>query len=166
MICQGITTKSTPCKNRAIGTRNYCKCHGPPVPITPAIPGWPSSSDIKIPSNQTCSDEAAICYISKRINEAASLSDTYIVRRRLLFLEITAILLKRHQLVKLGKMDTIIDICLSRMHSHPHLVEYREYFARKLSTVYRKAAQKKFMLSIITESILGQDIAGVIVGFM
>jgi DNA gyrase/topoisomerase IV subunit B len=47
-----------------------------------------------------------------------------------------------------------------------HLAYYREYFARKLSHRHKQEAQQKYAESIIRESDLGQDIAGVIASFL
>ena len=171
MICQGITTKSTPCKNRAIANKNYCRCHGPPIPVTPVIEGWISSSEVEIPNSFIKDYSTAFYHIHSAVMESSKITDnTDDVsrgRRRYLFFKVTLILMKCTALLKTtDSFQRIIDMCIIKMESHPHLNEYCEYFARKLSVRHREEAKKRFANSIITESILGQDIAGVIVGFM
>jgi len=164
MICQGITIKSTPCKNRAIANKNYCRCHGPPVPITPIIYDWISSSDVIIPQKFVKNYTTAFYHITSSIRESDKNNNP--TMNRFLFFKITNILLKSPSLLKTINMQPIINMCIIKMKPFPHLKEYREYFARKLSINHRDEARKKFVNSIISESILGQDIASVIVGFM
>ena len=169
MICQGITIKSTPCKNRAIANKNYCRCHGPPIPITPAIEGWISSSEVEIPNSFIKDYSTAVYHIHTAVMESSEIIDDADVsrdRRRYLFFKVTLILMKCSALLRKASFQRIIDVCIVKMTGYPHLKEYCEYFSRKLSVNHREEAKKRFVNSIITESILGQDIASVIVGFM
>jgi len=164
MRCRGITAKATQCTNKAIDSDCYCNCHLLcHVPSTPRITDWISNSQLAVleyPIKTLNEAKYQLNYAMASFNEAYKSSGIiYSVR----FFKVTTLLLLNPEFLNHNVLINKLIRCMSRF---PHLASYREYFARKLSIKYREEARKKFVNSIISESILGQDIASVIVGFM
>jgi hypothetical protein len=167
MRCKGITIRATQCLLSAYENDCYCKGHSlDRVPNTPKIDGWVSTSQLTILEFQLKTLESAryhFNYAMSSLNESNNdKSIVYSIR----FLKVTTILLLNPELARGDRAQMIIDKLINRMKSYPHLASYCEYFARKLSVKHREDSKKRFVESVITESILGQDIASVIIGFM
>jgi hypothetical protein len=78
-------------------------------------------------------------------------------------LMLTLVLLKHPELA--AKLQIVVDACMSKMTKYPHLAHYREYFGRKLSVNHREQAKtryKAYVHRVVTESVLGIDIADVV----
>ena len=158
MQCRAITTKNTQCTRKAVGNDCYCttQVFGDKPPSTPRIDGWYSSSIMKVPPASDHNRRALI----RALRDAGGP-----IQRRIRFLTLTEYFLKYPEQATQNNVET----CLSVMGEGNHLAYYREYFARKLSHRHRQEAKQKMVKiaeSIITESELGQDIAGVIASFL
>ena len=160
MQCRAITAKATQCTRSAVGSDCYCKTHvfGNKPPATPRIEGWYSSSTMRVP---IIACEFARRKLIKDLRDADGL-----IQKRIRFLTLTEYFLKYpDQATQLN-----VEACLKAMRDAQgegtHLSYYREYFARKLSHKHKQKAQQKYAESIIRESDLGQDIAGVIASFL
>ena len=148
-----MTGKATQCSRKAVGSDCYCKTHifGDKPPSTPSIPGWLSTSSIKITPDCTLGKIRLKLELSKDV-----------IQRRIWFLTLTEYFLKNPS----KATQSNIEICLDKMKDGPHLAYYREYFARKLSQRHRQEARQKYAESIIRDSDLGQDIAEVVARFV
>ena len=168
MICQGITSDAVPCTRHAIKSDCYCTWHDlSRKPITPKIAGWISSAQVNIPDQQVdtlASAQYRFNYAMIRLNEEQGFNRSMVFSVR--FLTVTTLLLLTPELTHTARGQMITDKLINRMSQYPHLAAYREYFARKLSVRHRQKAKKRYIESIIKESDLGQDIAGVVSSFV
>ena len=168
MICQGITSDAVPCTRHAIKSDCYCTWHDlARVPITPKIAGWISSAQVNIMDQQVdtlASAQYRFNYAMIRLNEEQGFNRSMVFSVR--FLTVTKLLLLTPELTHTDRGQIITDKLINRMSQYPHLAAYREYFARKLSVRHRQEAQKRYIESVIKESDLGQDIAGVVASFV
>lgn len=159
MQCRAITTKNTQCTRKAVGSDCYCKTHvfGDKPPATPRIEGWYSSSTMRVPA---ASDRA-------RIKLITDLRDSDgLIQKRIRFLTLTEYFLKYPEQATQLNVEACLKAMRDAQGEGTHLAYYREYFARKLSHRHKREAQQKYAESIIRESDLGQDIAGVIASFL
>lgn len=170
MQCKGITSSATQCTRKASSFDSYCRCHSMArVPTTPAFDNWVSSSEIKIPGHFIRTRIDAFHYLQAKIQQMSKITDEMdilMTQRRRGFLEITSIIIQRPDLLEINNVDKLIEKTLIKMNKTPHLAAYSEYFARRFSKPHREKAKKRYIESVIRESILGQDIADVILGFM
>jgi len=137
------------------------------MPITPKIAGWISSAQVSILDQHVNTIEAAryrFNYAMIRLNEEQGFERSMVFSVR--FLTVTKLLLLTPELSHSARGQMIVDKLINRMRLYPHLAAYCEYFARKLSVKHRQEAMKRYTNSVIKESALGQDIAGVIAGFV
>ena len=159
MQCRAITAKATQCTRSAVGSDCYCKTHvfGNKPPVTPRIEGWYSSSTMRVP---TASDRARRKLI-RDLRDADGL-----IQKRIRFLTLTEYFLKYPDQATQLNVEACLKAMVDAEGGGTHLAYYREYFARKLSHKHKQKAQQKYAESIIRESDLGQDIAGVIASFL
>lgn len=168
MRCQGITSEALPCTRSAIKSDCYCTWHElSRMPITPKIAGWISSAQVGILEQKVdtlASAQYRFNYAMIRLNEEQGFHRSMVFSVR--FLTVTTLLLLTPELTHTDRGQMITDKLINRMSLYPHLAAYCEYFARKLSVKHRQEAKKRYIESIIRESHLGQDIAGVIASFV
>ena len=130
MQCRGVTTKRVRCRLNAVGTDCYCKLHTfDGIPMTQNASGFPPSRCIVNWVSLDPERDVRTAVVSKL--------------RPVCFLRLTVTLLNHRELAE--QNPVLVDQCLEHMSKYPHLVQYREYFARKLLKSYKEEARKKLI---------------------
>ena len=156
MRCRGITRNGTQCSLLAIGSDCYCAHHVlTRMPTVPAAIGWPSIASLEghLPQNPVRWIDTTI----RTANQRGLPLDPY------QFLTVTLILLGNPELS--ARMQRLVNSCMDRMATIPHLAHYREYFGRKLSKRHREEARvrhKVYVHRLVAASELGLDVADVV----
>lgn len=156
MRCRGITRSGVQCGLVAVGTDCYCARHVlTRMPTVPAAIDWPSSTCLEgnLPRHP-------VRWIKTTMDTA---SEQGVPLKPYQFLMLTLVLLKHPELS--NKLQTVIDGCMDKMATVPHLAHFREYFGRKLSMRHRaeaRARYKAYVHRTVTASELGIDIADVV----
>jgi len=156
MQCRGVTRKGVQCQLVAVGTDCYCARHVlTRMPSVPAVRDWPSSACLvnHLP-------QQPVRWIKETMGQA---TEQGVALKPYQLLMLTLTLLKHPELS--NRVQNVIDACMDKMAAHPHLAHYREYFGRKLSIRHREQARaryKAYVHRVVTESVLGIDIADVV----
>ena len=160
--CLAITNAHVRCKN--VTKKGYCQCHYYSHAIYKNAPEWPTMAQVR-----------------KSIKKVENLDDLNnslknlkwsgtVLEKRKTLIVISESLLKYRILyfedLSFPSWGNLIKIVISKFDGFDHLDDYLLHFRKKVDKEYRLIAQKKYINYIICHSELGQDIAGVICGFL
>ena len=160
--CLAITNARVRCKRN---TKNgYCQCHYYSYAVYKNAPEWPTMIQVR--------------KSIKKVENLDELSNLFrklkwfgtVLEKRKTLIVISESLIKYRILyfddLTYPTWGNLIKIVISKFDGFDHLDDYVLNFRKKIDKEYRLIAQKKYINYIISISELGQDIAGVICGFL